>query len=144
MKIDMISDLKKQRQQKGLLKSEDFTFVAEKHKRPVADVYAVSTFYSETSPQGRGIYQINLCKSLPCRMKNLDDILRLFQQELNIEPGEVTEDGWFSLHMVNCIGACDKAPAMLVNGKLYGNLTLKGIKEILNELKLTTPEVQLK
>jgi len=71
---------------------------------------------------------------MPCRMKNPDTILQLLKRELNIGPGEVTKDGKFSIHLVNCIGACDRSPSMLVNEKPYGNIDTNKIRDILNEL----------
>jgi NADH:ubiquinone oxidoreductase subunit E len=61
--------------------------------------------------------------------------LKFLEKKLNIKSGEVTRDGKFSLESVNCIGACAKAPAMMINDKVYGNLTEEKIEEILKELK---------
>jgi len=135
MKNDILTSLKETKLEKGCLTREGLKNVGVKHSRDLTDVYSVSTFYSETSPNKRGKYQINLCKSLPCRIKNMEDILVNLKDELNIGPGETTEDGKFSINLVNCIGACDVAPAMLINGKLYGNLTSSKINQILKELK---------
>ena len=49
--------------------------------------------------------------------------------------GETTKDKKFSLEIVSCIGCCDKAPAMIINNKVYGNLTEKKIREIISGLK---------
>jgi NADH:ubiquinone oxidoreductase subunit E len=57
------------------------------------------------------------------------------ERELGIAPGQTTPDGRFSLELVNCIGACDEAPAMLVNNDLYGKLTAKKISQILRSYK---------
>ena len=53
------------------------------------------------------------------------------EKQIGIKPGEVTPDRRFSFEMVNCIGACDKAPAMLVNHDVHGNLTSRRISKIL-------------
>jgi NADH:ubiquinone oxidoreductase subunit E len=60
-------------------------------------------------------------------------ILQSIENELGIKPGEVTRDKRFSLELANCIGACDRAPAMLVNHDVYGNLTPKMISRILQK-----------
>ncbi len=134
MKADILYDLKKYRAEKGALESKDFQDIGQNHGRSIADIYSVATFYSETSPKKRGKFRINICKSMPCRMKNLNTVLQLLKNELNIGPGEVTKDGRFSIHLVNCIGACDSSPSMLVNERPYGNLTTERIRNILNEL----------
>ena len=56
-------------------------------------------------------------------------------EKLGIKPGETTEDGEFSLQLTNCIGACDQAPAMMINDKLYVNLTPRKIVRILKRGK---------
>jgi NADH-quinone oxidoreductase subunit E len=134
MKENILDDLKQNRAEKGGLETEDFRSIGRNHGRPISDVYSVATFYTETSPQKRGKYRINICKSTPCRMKDHDSVLQLLKEELNIGPGEVTKDGRFSIHLVNCIGACDSAPSILINENPYGNLDTKKIRNILNAL----------
>ena len=56
-------------------------------------------------------------------------------RKLDIEPGETTSDGLFTLLEVCCIGYCDRAPAMLINRKAYGHLTAEKIDEILAKLR---------
>jgi NADH:ubiquinone oxidoreductase subunit E len=53
------------------------------------------------------------------------------EKMLGIEPGQTTADGRFTLEVVNCIGACDQAPAMLVDHELHGRLTIRKIARIL-------------
>jgi NADH:ubiquinone oxidoreductase subunit E len=95
------------------------------------DVYGVSTFYSFLSTKPTGENVIRVCKSLPCYLKNSPAILQSIEETLGIKPGETTPDGLFSLELANCIGACDRAPAMLINDIVYGNLTPKKISKIL-------------
>jgi NADH:ubiquinone oxidoreductase subunit E/Pyruvate/2-oxoacid:ferredoxin oxidoreductase delta subunit len=99
----------------------------------MSEVYGVSTFYSflSTRPMGKNV--IRVCKSLPCYLKGAPMILQSLEAELGIKPGEVTRDKKFSLELANCIGACDHAPAMLVNQDVHGNLTAKKISRILQK-----------
>jgi NADH-quinone oxidoreductase subunit E len=97
----------------------------------IGDVYGVATFYHflTTKPLGRNV--IRVCKSIPCYLKNSQLVVETVQAELGIAPGETTPDGKFSLLLTNCIGACDQAPAMLLNHELHGNLTPAKIAQIL-------------
>ena len=52
-------------------------------------------------------------------------------KELGIGPGETTSDERFSFELTNCIGACDVAPSMLIDDKVFGHLTREKISEIL-------------
>lgn len=108
--------------------------IAAKEGLPLNEVFAVGSFYSflPVRPSGKNI--IRVCEALPCVLKDsagvLDDITAL----LGIKPGETTPDGKFSLEVAGCIGACDEAPAMLVNGKIYGKLTKEKIAGIIKSL----------
>lgn len=101
----------------------------------VSDIYGVSTFYSFLSTQPGGKNIIRVCRSLPCYVKNSREILKSIEGVLGIKPGETTPDGLFSLELANCIGACDQAPAMLVNADVHGRLTPEKIERILNSYK---------
>jgi NADH:ubiquinone oxidoreductase subunit E len=104
---------------------------AESLNLSISDVYGVSTFYSflSTSPLGANV--IRVCKSLPCYLKGSDMILKSIEDAIGITPGEATNNKKFSLELANCIGACDRAPAMLINDEVFGNLTPKKISQIL-------------
>jgi NADH:ubiquinone oxidoreductase subunit E len=97
----------------------------------LGEVYGVATFYHFLSIQSLGRNVIRVCKSIPCYLKSSQLVVETIQVELGIQPGETTPDGVFSLQLTNCIGACDQAPAMLLNHKLYGNLTPTRIAQIL-------------
>jgi NADH:ubiquinone oxidoreductase subunit E len=64
-------------------------------------------------------------------MKNGRRVAESVEKEIGIRPGASTADGRFSFEWANCIGACDQAPAMLVNDDLHGSLTPKKISGIL-------------
>lgn len=98
---------------------------------PIGELYGVATFYSflSTALQGRNV--IRICKSLPCFLNNSEMIIRSVEQEIGIKPGETTPDGRYSFQLTNCIGACDRAPAMMINSQVYGDLTSKKISGIL-------------
>jgi len=97
----------------------------------ISEIYGVSTFYSFLSTRRLGKNVIRICKSVPCYLKGSQMILQSIEDEIGIKPGEVTSDRRFSLELTNCIGACDQAPAMLVNQDVHGNLTPKKISTIL-------------
>ena len=102
---------------------------------PVSEVYGVASFYSflTTKPLGRNV--IRVCKSLPCYLENSTMIIESLAETLGIKPGGTTDNGKFSLELTNCIGACDVAPAMLINSDVHGNLTPDKIADILRQYK---------
>ena len=109
--------------------------VAKELEIPVSKVSEVLSFYAMFSTDRRGRYVIEVCKSSPCRLNGSEDILKLFEEELNIKVGETTEDEVFTLINTSCIGACDISPAAKIGDKFYGNLDLQKIKEIIKEYR---------
>ena len=82
-------------------------YLAERLEIRPTQVYDVISFY---------------CDSAPCRVKDSDTLCETLQRLLNLEVGEVTYDGRFSIEKVPCFGACDVSPAVRVNGVVYGHL----------------------
>jgi len=134
-------DLKERKSLLGMIKGEQETsgFVsdaaisemAESLSLPVSDVYGVATFYSFVSTSALGRHVIRICKSVPCHLQDAEMIIKAIEETLSISPGETTGDGRFSFELTNCIGACDQAPAMLVDDEVHGHLTPEKISEIL-------------
>lgn len=123
--------LKESQGRHGYLPPELLVEVADSLGVSISEVYGVATFYSflSTKPQGRNV--IKICKSLPCFLKDSQMIIESLEQEIRIKPGETTPDGRFSFQLTNCIGACDKAPAVMINDEIHGDLTPKKIAGIL-------------
>jgi NADH:ubiquinone oxidoreductase subunit E len=130
-RTELLPLLKQALNKNGVIAKEVMSDVAERTGLPLNEVYGVSTFYSclPVSKTGKNI--IRVCKCLPCAFKGSQAIIERIQKELEIAPGEVTANGKFSFELVNCIGACDQAPAVTINDRLYGNLTPDRVAEIL-------------
>ncbi|MCK4463902.1 MAG: NADH-quinone oxidoreductase subunit NuoE [Candidatus Omnitrophica bacterium] len=119
----------------GYLTEEIISFLAQKLNLPAVEVYSVATFYSMFSLKERGKFVIRVCVSLPCYLRGSKEILESLKSELDIDAGQTTPDKTFTIEAVSCLGLCDKAPAMMVNGEVYENLTPKKVKEIINRYK---------
>ena len=115
----------------GYLSPELLTELAKNLGLTISDVYGVATFYSFLSTKTLGRNVIRVCQSLPCYLKNSQPIINCVEREIGIKPGETTPDGRFSFQLTNCIGACDKAPAMMINHDVYGDLTPGKIAKVL-------------
>ncbi len=115
----------------GYLPREVQIAVAEGLGLPLSEVYGVATFYSLFSLKPRGRYNIGVCLGTACYVKGAPEILATLKERLQVEPGETTEDGLFSLQVTRCIGACGLAPAMAVGEDVYGRLKPEMIPEIL-------------
>ena len=113
------------------LSEESMLCVAKELNISTADVYGTASFYSfiDTNVQGKHI--IRVCKTIICEMKHKEDIVDTITELIGIKPGETSRDGKFSLHYTNCLGACHKGPAMLINDEPYTELTPEKVKNIL-------------
>ena len=102
---------------------------------PKIAVYEVATFYSmfETKPVGK--YKINVCTNISCMLSGSKNIVEHLKQKLNIELGQTTPDGKYTLKSVECLAACGGAPAMQLGPDYYEDLTPKKVDEILASLE---------
>ena len=127
--------LQKIQDQFDYLPSNVIFYLAEKLKIPPAEVYGIATFYSQFKMHPKGKYTITCCEGTACHVKGGASILTYIEQLLKIKSGETTKDNLFSLETVACLGTCAISPVCIINGKVYGNLTLKKIQKILRNLK---------
>ena len=132
---ELLARLKEAQKESGYVTEEVMTELAESLDLPLHDIYGVASFYSflSTKPMGRNV--IRICKSLPCYLKNYQAIVDSVQKEIGIKPGQTTADGRFSFELTNCIGLCDRAPAMLINDDPHVDLTPGKISQILKTYK---------
>ena len=95
----------------------------------------LATFYPFAYREKVGKFVIHVCDSVICWMNGSQRICDYLCQKLGIAIGGTTSDGLFTLLPVCCIGYCDESPAMLINRRIYSNLTPSKIDDILEELK---------
>lgn len=88
-----------------------------------AEVYGTASFYSFLDVKEKGQNIIKICKSISCDLKGKNQIISAIENKLQIKIGQTTPDKKFSFIEVNCLGWCHKAPAMLINDKVYTELT---------------------
>ena len=134
--MELLLPLLRQIQKKeGYVSEEAMKKLSKKTGIPIVKIYGAATFYAmiHTKPQGKNV--IEICNSPSCFVNSSMDIIKFIEKKLKIKSGQTSKDGKFSLHIGSCIGCCDEAPAMKINGKVYGNLTKKKIEEILKKCK---------
>jgi NADH-quinone oxidoreductase subunit E len=117
------------------LEMEDLDGVARYLNTTRAAVYGVVRYYSMFSLEPRGKYIIRCCVSPVCRMMGGIDMLHQLKKILNLDMGQTGADGLFTLEHSECLGHCDKAPALMVNEEVHGQLTLPRLQQLIDELK---------
>lgn len=115
----------------GYLPLEVQQYVARELSVPLSKVYGVVTFYSFFSTTPKGKHTIGVCLGTACYVKGADKVLAKVKEELGIDVGGTSADGRFSLALTRCVGACSMAPVLMIDDKVYGQLTPEQIPEIL-------------
>ena len=97
----------------------------------VAQLYSMATFYKALSLTPKGEHIIKICNGTACHLRGSMNLATELKRDLGIEPGETTEDGAFSVELVNCLGSCALAPVMLVDGTYHNKLRVEQIPGII-------------
>ncbi len=134
-KGSLITILQKTQDIYGYLPTDVIYHIAERTGSTPARVMGVATFYAQFRLQPIGKYLIMLCQGTACHVNGSERIEAAIKQELQIEDGETTADGLFTLKNVACLGCCSLSPVMMINDETYGSLTPDKAIGILNELK---------
>lgn len=134
-KEDLILVLRKVQNLFGYIPKDIQSLISKRLQIPIAEIYGVITFYSYFITEPEGKYPIHLCMGTACYVNKSENLLKEIKKILNIDIGEVTEDGIFSLSIVRCFGACALAPVVNINGKIYSKLTPESLVDILNKYR---------
>lgn len=127
----LLKALKEAQHEQGYLAEEELRRIAGKFGIPYIKVLETASFYSMLYLEPVGKNVISVCDSAACHLAGGKSLLETVEAHLGIQPGETTADGMFTLHCCGCLGACDKAPAMMINGRTYGPVTAADVEEIL-------------
>lgn len=119
----------------GFLSKESVIEVGKMLDLPASKVYGVATFYNQFRFQPLGKFHIQVCRGTACHVKGSLAVLEALKQALEIEAGETTKDGLFSIEVVACIGACGLAPVISINGEFYANVSPDSVRDILDTLR---------
>ena len=100
-----------------------------------ATVFGVATFYAQFSLEPKGKYEIKVCDGTACHVRGSMPVLNAIKNKLELKDGAMTtEDGLFSLETVSCLGACGLAPVVVINDKVYPQMTSDAISIVLDTL----------
>jgi NADH:ubiquinone oxidoreductase subunit E len=96
-------------------------------------IHGVVTFYSFFTMEPRARHRVQLCLGTACYVKGAGAIQEKIESDFQIKMGESTKDGRFTFEKARCVGACGLAPVMLVDGEVYGKVTVDGLYDILDK-----------
>lgn len=110
-------------------------YLAELFKTSVSHIHQVATFFPMFTQKPAGKHRLGVCHGLSCAMAGSDKIAKCVERTLGVRQHETTADGNFSWEEMECIGACDFAPALLVDERLKGKADEAKIAQLAKELK---------
>lgn len=125
------------------LAQREFGSISEEEEKLVAGILGIKpikvkevvSFYTMINRKPVGKYHIQVCSNLSCTLMGAEKLIEYLTEKLGIRPGETTPDQRFTLTTVECLGACEQAPSMMINFEYYGDLNRKKIDEILDKLE---------
>ncbi len=117
----------------GWISPQVETIVGEILDRPVNKVHSVVTFYSMYPRKPMGKHHVQICRNISCWLAGAPGLVDHLKSKLGIEPGEVSEDGKFSLEEVECLAHCECAPALRIDDRIEGNLTREKIDQLIQD-----------
>ena len=121
--------------QQGYLTGNAMTFVAGQIGCSRADVEDVVSYYTMfyTKPVGKRV--LNVCRTLSCALLGAERVTEALSAKLGIKPGQTTPDGEFTLIEVECLGACDRAPAVMVNDSWHECLKPEDVSRLVDDIR---------
>lgn len=116
----------------GYIPEESVKIMAENLKMPESEIYGIITFYSQFTLTPKAKYNIDVCLGTACFVLGAQDVLDKILAKLNVQVGQMTPDGKWIVTSCRCLGCCGLAPAITINGEVYGKLKPEDVDRILD------------
>ena len=121
--------------QQGYVTANGIRHVAELLGITRADVEDVVSYYTMFYTRPTGTFVLSVCRTLSCALNGAERVTEAICERLNIEPGQTDGSGTFTLIEVECLGACDRAPVIMVNDAWQENQSPESVGRLLDDLK---------
>lgn len=115
----------------GYIPKEAFEEISAVMRVPKSQLLTVASFYQMLSTKPRGRHVVQFCESAPCHVAGGRQVWEALRESLQLESGETSKDGKWTLETVSCLGICGVGPVMVVDEDIYGNLKPEQVAEIL-------------
>ena len=134
-KDSLIPLLQEIQREEGHLSDVSINEVSRYMNIPLNKIYGVATFYDQFRFGKKGRYHVQICQGTTCHFYRSLAFRKEIEKILQVRAGQTTKDGKFSLEVVNCLGACSKAPVLIINGTAYAGLTIDSLQKLLSGIK---------
>lgn len=139
--FDVMEALQDIQEEFRYLPEEAMCRVSESLGVPLIEVFRLANFYRTFSLKPRGRHLITVCEGTACHVQGSPRLVEEVLLKLEIQPGETTQDGAFTVETVNCVGACALAPVMIIDGQYYGHMTPGKLRDLLETVRQQDQEV---
>ena len=119
----------------GFIPEKAVVKISEALYMPDSEIYGIITFYSQFSLTPKAKYNIDVCLGTACFVLGSNDILQKILNKLNVRVGEMTSDGKWIVTSCRCLGCCGLAPAITINGEVFGKLKVEDVDKILDSFE---------
>lgn len=135
-KANLIAILQKIQEEMRYLPVEAMTYIGTKIEGlSPATVYGVATFYAQFSLTPKGKYEIKICDGTACHVRGSMPVYNSIVKRFGLGDGKfTTDDGLFTIETVSCLGACGLAPVVVINEKVYPQVTTDAMKIVLDTI----------
>ena len=116
----------------GYIPKESVKKISDALKIAESEIYGIITFYSQFSLTPKAKYNIDVCLGTACFVLGANDVLEKILAKLNVKVGQMTPDGKWIVTSCRCLGCCGLAPAITINGEVYGKLKPEDVDKILD------------
>lgn len=129
--IEVLQDIQ---EEYSYLPEDILKTVSEVLKVPLIEVFRVANFYKAFTLKPRGEHLITACMGTACYVRGAPKFLDEILGQLNVRPGETTEDGKFTVETVSCLGACALGPVVILDGKYYDHMTAGKLRDLIQRV----------
>lgn len=120
----------------GYIPEDTVRWFSKKLDIPESRFFGVVTFYSQFHLKPRGKNIVSICRGTACHVKGGSKIAERVQRDLGLgTEGETTKDGKFTIEVVRCVGACSIAPVVIVNNRVYADMTTDNTSKLIKDIK---------
>ena len=134
-KENLIPILQKIQEEEGFLSRQAVIEVGKTLDMPASKIYGVATFYNQFRFEPLGKYHVQVCRGTACHVLGSATVLEEMEKLLRTKAGQTSRDGFFSLEVVACIGACGLAPVICINGEFHAKVTKESLQGIIDEYR---------
>ena len=134
-KTDIMVVLQKTQGIFGYIPEKSVKIIAEKLNMPESEIYGIISFYSQFTLTPRAKYNIDVCLGTACFVLGANDVLEKILSKLNVKVGQTTPDGKWIVTSCRCLGCCGLAPAITINGEVYGKMKVEDVDRIIDSFE---------